>query len=196
MTTDFLRAQPVWEKLPVKSGQQGTNFPITDTDGETLLGLIERFHHEDSPGVSQWATDEGGEIVPERLPEGTESPARQQVITQRVIRDTEVATAVKRIHNFRCQVCDVRLETPGGPYAEAAHIHPLGGENPGPDQPDNVLCLCPNHHVLFDYGAFSIADDMSLLGMEGRCRILPGHMLNVSNLAYHRRNIFNAGAEK
>jgi hypothetical protein len=35
---------------------------------------------------------------------------------------------------------------------EAAHIRPLGAPHNGPDTLDNTLCLCPNHHVLFDHG--------------------------------------------
>jgi putative restriction endonuclease len=60
---------------------------------------------------------------------------------------------VKRLHNHRCRVCGIRSECTGGPYAEAAHIRPLARRHNGPDGLANLLCLCPNHHVLFDNGA-------------------------------------------
>jgi hypothetical protein len=34
----------------------------------------------------------------------------------------------------------------------------------------NLLCLCPNHRLLFDLGAIMVADDMALIGMAGRLR--------------------------
>jgi putative restriction endonuclease len=86
-----------------------------------------------------------------------------------------------------------RLETPAGPYAEAAHVRPLGWDHRGPDVPGNVLCLCPNHHVLLDAGAFSVADDLSLVGLPGRCRTTPGHVLDPACLAYHRAQILGGG---
>jgi putative restriction endonuclease len=61
-------------------------------------------------------------------------------------------------------MCALRLDTPAGPYAEGAHIRPLGAPHRGPDTLDNLLCLCPNHHLLFDIGAITIADDMTLIG--------------------------------
>jgi putative restriction endonuclease len=38
-------------------------------------------------------------------------------------------------------------------------VRGLGRPHNGPDTPDNVLCLCPNHHVLFDAYSIFIDDD-------------------------------------
>ena len=57
----------------------------------------------------------------------------------------------------------------------------------------NVLCLCPNHHVLLDAGAFSIADDLALIGLDGQLRVAPGHAVEPAHLAYHRRLHAHAG---
>jgi putative restriction endonuclease len=46
--------------------------------------------------------------------------------------------------------------------------------------------LCPNHHVLFDYGAFSIRDDFSLIGLAGTLLTLPAHRIDRRQLRYHR----------
>lgn len=47
----------------------------------------------------------------------------------------------------------------------AHHIKPLGGEHNGPDVRENILCVCPNHHALLDYGAIKL-DPMLLKGIE------------------------------
>src|SRR6478672_8334883 len=75
----------------------------------------------------------------------------------------------------------------GGPYAEAAHIWPLGRPHNGPDELANLLCLCPNHHVLFDNGAFAIADGLELIGLPGRLAFVRGHNLSAEHLRFHRR---------
>ena len=46
-------------------------------------------------------------------------------------------------------------------------------------------------HVLFDYGAISINDDLSLLGMEGRLNLKPEHGLSLEYVKWHREHIFD-----
>jgi putative restriction endonuclease len=104
----------------------------------------------------------------------------------RIVRDTAVSRKVKALHNFHCQICGTRLECEGGPYAEGAHIRPLGTPHNGPDVLENVLCLCPNDHVLFDHGAISIADDFQLMGKSGCLRIAKKHEIDPAHLKYHR----------
>jgi putative restriction endonuclease len=113
-------------------------------------------------------------------------PVRRATSIQRIVRDTRKAQEVKERYDYCCQVCRVRLEGLAGPYAEAAHIIPLGKPHDGPDTVDNIICLCPNHHVLFDLGTFAIADDLSLIGIEGHLYIQAGHSLSREYLKYHR----------
>lgn len=123
-----------------------------------------------------------------QTPVPPESPQRRLSTIQRVVRSTRAAQKVKELHKYRCQVCGICLDTPSGPYAESAHIRPLGAPHNGPDVLENILCLCPNHHVLFDYGAFSIGDDMSLIGTEGVLRTSRDHQINQEYLRYHREH--------
>jgi hypothetical protein len=127
---------------------------------------------------------------------GEPHPGRQKVLVERVVRDTAVAAEVKRRHDYRCQVCGSRLETPTGPYAEGAHVRPLGSRHDGPDVLGNVLCLCPNHHVLFDYGAFSIRDDLSLIGLNGTLRTVPTHRIDKKQIRYHREKLFRPSPQR
>jgi len=113
---------------------------------------------------------------------------RKAVSVQRIVRDTQIAKAVKTKHACKCQVCGTAIVTPSGLYAEAAHIQPLGRPHNGPDIEANVLCLCPNHHVMFDSGAFRIADDFSLLGLEGVLRRVAQHTIDPVFLTYHREH--------
>ncbi len=128
---------------------------------------------------------------------GDEPVSRSTVISERIIRDTTITAGVKRLYDFYCQVCGIRLETPDGPYAEGAHIKPLGIEHNGPDVVGNILCLCPNDHVLFDNGAFSVNDNMKLVGKKsGRLKVVPRHQIDHLFLAYHRKVIFKMGKTK
>jgi predicted restriction endonuclease len=41
-------------------------------------------------------------------------------------------------------------------YVEAHHLKPLGRDHNGPDIEENIICVCPNCHVLLDYGVLQI----------------------------------------
>lgn len=117
----------------------------------------------------------------------TKEKRRKESTILRVIRDTKIAHDIKKLYNYQCQVCDVILEIKGIRYAEGAHIKPLGRPHNGDDNSNNLLCLCPNHHVLFDKGSFSILDSYDLVGnMQGKLNVHEKHMFNKENFKYHR----------
>lgn len=116
---------------------------------------------------------------------------REPKIIQRIIRDTKLSQEVKKLYRYKCQVCDVTIETSSGLYAEAAHIKPLGKPHNGPDSLDNLLCLCPNHHVMFDYGGFSILDDYDLIGECGKLTVNSKHQINKEFLKYHLEHFYD-----
>ncbi len=122
---------------------------------------------------------------------GSENPKREQVTTSRIIRNSKVGNEIKKMYDHTCQISGVRLDTPTKPYAEACHIKPLGLHHKGPDIKSNVLCLSPNMHVLFDYGAIAINDDLTLLGMEGKLYVKSEHELSKDMIKYHRKHIFH-----
>ncbi|MEV7229682.1 YDG/SRA domain-containing protein [Polymorphospora sp. NPDC051019] len=121
-------------------------------------------------------------------------PAQRTPATiQRLARSTAVANGVKHLHSHRCQVCGLQLQTPAGPYAEAAHIRALGRPHNGPDVASNVLCLCPNHHVLFDTGAIYVDQTGIVRHAQtdadlGTLRTVAAHRVDWSQLAYHREH--------
>lgn len=111
---------------------------------------------------------------------------RRETTFMRLTREVSKAERIKRIYSYRCQMCDTSLECLAGPYAEAAHIRPLGSPHNGPDTLDNLLCLCPNHHVLFDNGGVTIAEDLSLVGVEGKLATKAKCAPSPEHLRYHR----------
>ena len=113
---------------------------------------------------------------------------RVTTTVQRIVRDTKIAKRVKEMYNYECQVCGTTIETSAGRYAEAAHIKPLGKPHNGPDVESNILCLCPNHHVMFDNGGFTIADDLTLIGIKGKLRAVKKHCIDLSMIKYHYNN--------
>jgi len=130
------------------------------------------------------APDEAVAVPPAVV--GNEKPERKESTILRIVRDTAVSRHVKALYDSHCQVCGITIETPAGNYAEGAHIQPLGRPHNGPDVLENILCLCPNHHVLFDNRGFSIAEDLTLIGVKGSLTIHPQHSISAECTEYHR----------
>jgi putative restriction endonuclease len=137
-------------------------------------------------------------LVPENVlvvRDANEPPDRVAQTVLRIVRDSAIARQIKDMYEYACQICDVTLVTSGGAYAEAAHIRPLGRPHHGRDALTNVLCLCPNDHVLFDFGAITVLPEtLSIVGersREGRrLNLVHGHDIDRLNLDYHLEAIF------
>jgi putative restriction endonuclease len=157
-------------------------------DGPSIF-RYELIRSADADG-SLWIESGGAKSrsVPER-PIGNDLPQRVHTTVQRVVRNTAVAQWVKETYDYTCQACGTRLDTPSGPYAEGAHIKPLGGKHAGRDAPDNILCLCANCHVQFDKGTLYIVDENVMNSLTGEARPLllhPNHSLDDDAIQYHR----------
>lgn len=125
------------------------------------------------------------------LSAGNAESKRQATTVLRIVRDTKLSRELKALYNYTCQICGIRISVKGIGYAEAAHIKPLGNPHNGQDTPNNLLCLCPNHHVMFDKGILSISEDFEVLGKEpGQIQLHPSHVVDQANLNYHRTHIF------
>ena len=99
------------------------------------------------------------EPVPSDIPHQYATPDRAPTTVHRIIRDIGIVGELKRLYGYRCQLCGTRLELSSGFYCEAHHLKPLGAPHNGPDTRANVVVVCPNHHVLLDYGALRINID-------------------------------------
>lgn len=115
---------------------------------------------------------------------------RTQTSVSKLDRNQVLAGQIKRLYGFRCQVCDCRLDKPGGAIAVGAHIRGLGRPHEGPDDISNMICLCPNHHAQFDAFAFYVDSKTlqirGLTGFEGRkLRIADTHKIDLAFFKYH-----------
>ncbi|ARU39662.1 hypothetical protein CCB80_00290 [Armatimonadetes bacterium Uphvl-Ar1] len=120
---------------------------------------------------------------------------RVQVTREEVARYRKHAINIKEMYEYSCQICGLSIGLPTGPYCECAHIMPLGFPHNGPDKIENILCLCPNHHVMLDAGALSILDDLTLIGLKGSLRVISEHRLDRNMLKYHREHIYHESSE-
>lgn len=110
-------------------------------------------------------------------------PEREDIVVSRIIRDTALSSKVKAIHGYECQLCGTALEMPAGrKYAEAHHIKPLGKPHNGPDVIENMICLCPNHHAVLDYGAIKLHEE-EIISKQG-------HGISKEFITYHNEVIF------
>jgi hypothetical protein len=110
-----------------------------------------------------------------------EDPSQPERVKQeiyRILRDTALARIVKESQQYQCQICGQALKLKDHtPYAETHHIVPLGTPHNGPDVRANILCVCPNDHVLLDYGAIKL-DETHLEG------------IGKEYVDYHNENIY------
>ena len=112
---------------------------------------------------------------------------RKKSNSTRIVRDQSLARKIKQQHNYKCQVCGEAIEVEGGLYAEAAHIRPLGRPHDGPDIAENLLCLCPNHHVAFDNGSLFISDEFQIIEHASVLRTVSRHRPAPEYFRYHRQ---------
>lgn len=150
----------------------------SDSDG--FKGGQDLFYSVEGLGGGTWGLRRSLAETPKAidLPVGNEAPSKSQVSTYRVLRDTELARKIKRLYNDCCQICGLQLVLKNGQsYSEAHHIIPLGAPHNGPDIPENIIVLCPNHHVLCDYGSIELSSQ--------DIKMKKGHSINRSSIDYH-----------
>ncbi|MFF9177766.1 HNH endonuclease [Streptomyces sp. NPDC014793] len=135
------------------------------------------------PGSSEAGVDEYGRMT---------GPAPRRDATRSVIvRDEALARKVKELEGDRCQICGTTLRHLNRPYSEAAHIRGLGRPHHGPDELQNLLCLCANCHVLFDGLEIYVDPDGLVRGTRASrephpLRRDPRHPVDEAHLGYHR----------
>lgn len=172
--------------------------PFSPKKGYTYAGLYSVIDKWDDVGKSGFKicrfklvysgtqSDRLANTTEEISEEGT---VRKEQTILRIVRDTKIARDVKKMYDFKCQVCQFTIQSQNSRYAEGAHIKPLGNPHKGNDTKDNVLCLCPNHHVMFDRGLFSVTNDYKIIGaIEGELFVSEKHKISLKHLKYHRES--------
>lgn len=124
------------------------------------------------------------------LPTQVSPPQTTSSTVTRYIRDSRYGEELKEIYEYKCCFCENLIERPHDtPYVESCHIKPLN--DGGFDVKENLLILCPNHHIEFDYGSISIDPSNLTLKHINRQNELNGkeielrHQVNIEYLEYH-----------
>ena len=86
----------------------------------------------------------------------------------------------------------VQFFIPGPRVLTAASLFLIGRPDDGPDVKSNMLCLCPNHHKLMDYGGIVIDDNYRIIQvLDGKqlgiLRLANRHSVSKEYLNWHRR---------
>ncbi len=117
--------------------------------------------------------------------------------TYQLSRNATRALRLKELYNYSCQVCGRAIRLDNRQYAETHHVKPRNGHK-GEDYWDNMIVLCPNHHVEFDNGVVCI-DSKTLRfkhkferEIDGREIHLEGeHRLRKEYLEYAKTNFYD-----
>lgn len=114
---------------------------------------------------------------------GLHPPERVVCAQYRILRDTLLARQLKDVHSHHCQICGQTIAFQDGYcYSEAHHIRPLGTPHNGPDVAENIIVLCPNHHVMLDYGCINLSGH--------KIRQHPNHSVAKEFIEYHNIHIY------
>jgi 5-methylcytosine-specific restriction enzyme A len=112
------------------------------------------------------------------LPRSYHKNKRAQAYSRRLIRETITSKWVKYINEYKCQICGKTTHLGNSIlYAETHHLQPVGKPHNGPDVFENILCVCPKHHVLLDFCAISLKKE--------QLRLIPEYDIESKYIDYH-----------
>lgn len=135
---EYKKLQKIYKLI---TGQEYYFTEDTDSDlkeQEELLPIVTTEYNK------QQIIEELRKIIP-KTPELVELRGKQYK------RDNKTIVELKILRDFKCQICNITiLKKDNSYYIEAAHI--TEKRQKGPETPDNLLILCPNHHKEFDLG--------------------------------------------
>lgn len=86
----------------------------------------------------------------ELLKEENYNSERKRITSTRASRDYKFREKVLRRFGYKCAVCRCHEKK----LLQAAHIIPI--KDNGDDDPNNGICLCANHHLMYDNGLIKI----------------------------------------
>ena len=72
---------------------------------------------------------------------------------------------------------------------EGHHLIPMKAQDDfenNLDRVENSVCLCPNCHVLFDYNAITLTDDLIIEETGKNITVDTSHDIDMSNVRYKR----------
>lgn len=128
---------------------------------EELFKIITEYLKIEEASINKYiefSSDNNGRVTSD---DENRNPTRVETTINRIVRDTKLIKDLKTEFNNECQICGKKTRLlSGNYYSEGHHIKPLGGTHSGPDIRENVIILCANHHIEFDYGLITIVGNI------------------------------------
>ena len=94
-----------------------------------------------------------------------------------ILRNRHLADRVKDLYVNTCQLCLIQLKINENRfYSEVHHIIPLGKPHNGKDNLENMICVCPNCHILLDLKAIKLTEASIKLAK---------HIISLKSTEYH-----------
>jgi len=120
-----------------------------------------------------------------------EPPERVATLVQRIVRDTSIARELKSQYRNVCQICKKAIYINAEQsYSEVHHLRPLGKDHRGLDVKENMMVLCPNHHVMFDFGV-PLFKTQNLLVINGKeVEFTDRHGVSRESIEYYMEHIY------
>lgn len=107
-------------------------------------------------------------------------------------RDRTLVEYIKDFYSNTCQICGQKIDLGDTFYSEVHHIKPL--YLGGPDVLENMIVVCPNHHVLLDKGGISIdlnSNVVEYLNLKRQNIMLLKHNISNEYIEFHNKYINN-----
>ena len=117
-------------------------------------------------------------------------PKTKIVIVKQKQRDTGKVNGLKKFYQHKCQVCLDRIQIGNQKYySEVHHLRPIGKPHDGKDDLPNMIVVCPNHHIAFQYCAIRISlDGKNIVDRNnkimGNLHLKKSHHLSSENINY------------
>ncbi|MBT3163535.1 HNH endonuclease [Streptomyces sp. Vc74B-19] len=164
---------------------------LEDVDRQALFERIGLPGYTTAGGALSPSEEQSSGAAVDEYGRATGPAPRRDATRSVIVRDEALARKVKELENDRCQICDTTLRYLNRPYSQAAHIRGLGRPHSGPDELQNLLCLCANCHVLFDGLEIYVDSDGLVRGTRGGrdarpLRRDPRHPMDEAYFRYHR----------
>ena len=154
------------------------------SDSESFQQRYDLFYSVGGIGKGIWGLRSSEIKTPAALDLAEPQPGRIETTVYRILRDTQLARRLKRLHSDACQICGHTIQVDDTTwYSEAHHLKPLGRPHNGPDVAENIVVLCPNHHALLDLGLIAIT--------PATFSTVAGHNIGTAFVEYHNSIIHN-----
>jgi predicted RNA-binding protein with PUA-like domain len=173
-------------------GFQAATFPISADDFHAVMELLGE-NVEDIPSRPELSLLTPGKLAELEARYLNASPEVRERLS-RTIERGPIGASVKRVNEFKCQLCAALGRNPigfkkknGEPYVEAHHVMPVAKQQIGSLSASNVLTLCANHHREVHFSVVEVSTHANVfeIRIEGQCLRIPRFAFELPNGARH-----------